>query len=194
LPRIDNSPILRVRPQTLTDIRGCFDSIIYGRSIRTFRDILVHRMDNLENHASGGLTSNVLYMQRNSNVATPLKRPTEFHKVWSEPRPVSLFSGVIRTNDAQIEEDQTPERDSGGTQRYPIKPRGYPDLPFPETPLVGAVLLVASYFASARGIRRGPFWLLMGGWLVGVAGGVSLLLWGLPYIAYWVAAAGALHS
>jgi hypothetical protein len=99
------------------------------------------------------------------------------------PGPLILFQRILGFDKAQIDKKDAEKTSNSRTERYPVKPFGYPDLPFPEAPLGGAVLIVGGLWASGRGLNCGPFWLLMGGWFVSVSGGVLLLIWGLPYLA-----------
>ncbi|HVY14960.1 MAG TPA: hypothetical protein VHB27_07020, partial [Rhodopila sp.] len=84
--------------------------------------------------------------------------------VYTHPSPVSFNGGIVRINYAPINKNQTDESDNSASSSYEIKPFRYPDLPFPEFPLVGAVLLFFGLRASNRGLEHGPFALLMGGW------------------------------
>jgi hypothetical protein len=102
--------------------------------------------------------------------------------VYTHPSPVRLSSGVISANYTPIDEPQTDKSDNGPASSYPIKPIGYPDLPFPESSFVGAVLLFFGLSVSSRWLAHGPFYLMMGGWLVGVFGGVLLVVASIPRV------------
>lgn len=104
-------------------------------------------------------------------------------RIRSNPSSVRLNSGIISRLQRQINKYEADNAYDSGSGRNPIKPFGYPDLPFPETPLGALLLIFIGVGLTNRGIEHGPFIALMGGWSLQVVGGALLLLWIIPYAA-----------
>jgi hypothetical protein len=96
------------------------------------------------------------------------------HRYPSTVGPDGSVSGFIQ---ARADEKQPDDRDHNAACCDEVKPPRNPYLPPPEVALMGAVAMFFGAKFSTRGLTRGPFSLLMGGWLLMVAGGVPVLLW-----------------
>ena len=101
------------------------------------------------------------------------------------PRSVGAHCRVISSDDTKIEGYQPEQSDDRAPQSYAVKPLGYPDLPLPETPFVGAMLLIFGWWGNNRGIERGPLWLLMVGWVIAVIGGLVSAPCGLSFVLWF---------
>ena len=66
------------------------------------------------------------------------------------PRSVGAHCRVISSDDTKIEGYQPEQSDDRAPQSYAVKPLGYPDLPLPETPFVGAMLLIFGWWGDPR--------------------------------------------
>ena len=68
----------------------------------------------------------------------------------------------------------------------PIQPLRDAKLPFPKFLLLGAPFVFLGAWLSGRGINQGNTFLQVAGWLIEVAGGLSVFIWTLPYVAQWI--------
>ena len=100
---------------------------------------------------------------------------------WGKPRAIGFYGRLIGMNNAEVHKTETDQAYDSRASRNPIKPFGYPNLPFPEAPLGGAVAIFLGVWLSNWGIEHGPLSLWIGGWLIMVAGGIVFVLWALPY-------------
>jgi hypothetical protein len=103
----------------------------------------------------------------------------------SYPGSIGLNGRIIGVLNTKIDDANARQRNNRAQDGDCVKPYGYPDLPTPETPLVGAVLVLGGEWMNARGIVRGPLVAMLIGWVLMVCGGLALLLWALPKAACW---------
>jgi hypothetical protein len=114
--------------------------------------------------------------------------------LYCEPRPISLNSRGFGGEQREINEKKPHETNDSGGSGEPIEahtdsdlPNGYPDLPFPECALGGAVFFLLGGWMSGMGfVRRPGSFGHVGGWVVMVAGGTVTVLSALPRVAQLV--------
>ena len=109
----------------------------------------------------------------------------------TQPCSIGSSRSILGIDCSLVEKTQAAQRYEIAEKRYPIKPTGYPDLPFPEVPLIGAMTAIVGMHFSNKALENGPVWLVVVGWAVAVCGGLPVLLWVLPY---WAAVVGMLFG
>jgi hypothetical protein len=104
------------------------------------------------------------------------------HVISHKPRSISASRGVLSVNYTTIEGKRFPDSNDSSKESYPVKPYGYPGLPMPEALFFGSMLVFFGIRLSGKGIVDGPLAALIGGWFIGLVGGIILLLLILPYL------------
>lgn len=100
-----------------------------------------------------------------------------------KPCSVGDHGSSLVFGDPLVNEGESDHSSESRKRSDPIKPNGYPELPFPVVPLCGAVLFIVGGWAGSRGSENRPLWLYIGGWLIAVWGGTIFMLWLIPYLA-----------
>ena len=70
-----------------------------------------------------------------------------------EPSSISPNRGIFRVSYAPIESAKSPKSNDPSKESYPVKSFGYPNLPFPEVPLGGAVALLGGMKSQQKRTR-----------------------------------------
>jgi hypothetical protein len=96
-------------------------------------------------------------------------------------------SGAPRYIQVAPHEVQAYQADNSCNGRDPVEPFCNPKLPLPKISLIGIMLFVIFMSMGNRGMERGPSWLYMTGWLLGVASGVLIVITLFPFLAQFVA-------
>jgi len=121
---------------------------------------------------------------RDSEITPNLALCSVFRDLGLSSSSVGCFAGGYQSPINKNQPNYSRESRDGGDG---VQPLPDPDLPSPISALCGAMMFFCGLWISGRGYVRRPCGAMhIGGWFVGIAGGVVAGLWLIPHIAMMI--------
>jgi len=98
----------------------------------------------------------------------PVSGNVDLWSLGKKPSSICPNGSILSVTYTFIKSDKSSSGDNPGKKSYSVNPFGYPNLPFPEIPLV-SIMLVLYGMKLNSGLEWGTFWLMTGGLIIAFA-------------------------